>query len=65
MSERVSIAAPAARLAPSTLAADLARLGEQAAQAERAGADHIHVDVMDGHRAGLRGFAGWVGSAMA
>src|SRR5260221_4138689 len=37
------------QLAPSILAADFARLGEQVAQAERAGADRIHVDVMDGH----------------
>jgi len=37
------------RLAPSILAADFARLGEQVADAERAGADRIHVDVMDGH----------------
>jgi len=37
------------RLAPSILAADFARLGEQVAEAERAGADRIHVDVMDGH----------------
>ena len=37
------------KLAPSILAADFARLGEQVAQAERAGADRIHVDVMDGH----------------
>ena len=33
---------------PSILA-DLARLGEQVAEAERCGADRIHVDVMDGH----------------
>jgi ribulose-phosphate 3-epimerase len=39
----------AVKLAPSILAADFARLGEQVAQAERAGADRIHVDVMDGH----------------
>jgi ribulose-phosphate 3-epimerase len=39
----------AVRLAPSILAADFARLGEQVAQAEQAGADRIHVDVMDGH----------------
>ena len=65
MSERVSIAARAVGLAPSILAADFARLGEQVAQAERAGADRIHVDVMDGHRAGLRGLGGWVGSEMA
>jgi pentose-5-phosphate-3-epimerase len=35
------------RLAPSILSADFARLGEQVAEAERAGADRIHVDVMD------------------
>jgi len=39
----------AIKLAPSILAADLARLGEQVADAERCGADRIHVDVMDGH----------------
>jgi ribulose-phosphate 3-epimerase len=37
------------KLAPSILAADFARLGEQVVQAEKAGADRIHVDVMDGH----------------
>ncbi len=37
------------KLAPSILAADFARLGEQVAEAERAGADRIHVDIMDGH----------------
>jgi ribulose-phosphate 3-epimerase len=37
------------KLAPSILAADFARLGEQVAEAERVGADRIHVDVMDGH----------------
>jgi len=37
------------KLAPSILAADFARLGEQIAQAQRAGADRVHVDVMDGH----------------
>ena len=37
------------QLAPSVLAADFARLGEQVAKAEQAGADRIHVDVMDGH----------------
>src|SRR6516165_10063733 len=37
------------KLAPSVLAADFARLGEQVRDAEQAGADRIHVDVMDGH----------------
>ena len=37
------------KIAPSILSADFARLGEQVAEAERAGADRIHVDVMDGH----------------
>jgi ribulose-phosphate 3-epimerase len=39
----------ALKLVPSILAADFARLGEQVAEAEQAGADRIHVDVMDGH----------------
>lgn len=37
------------KIAPSILAADFAHLGQQVAEAERAGADRIHVDVMDGH----------------
>ena len=37
------------KLAPSILAVDFARLGEQVVEAEKAGADRIHVDVMDGH----------------
>ena len=45
----LKIAEGAVQLAPSILAADFARLGEQVAQAEQAGADRIHVDVMDGH----------------
>src|SRR6201993_4112769 len=39
----------AVKLAPSILAADFARVGEQVSEAEQAGADRIHVDVMDGH----------------
>ncbi len=37
------------KLAPSILAADFTRLGQQVVEAEQAGADRIHVDVMDGH----------------
>jgi len=37
------------KLAPSILAADFSRLGDQVREAERAGADRIHIDVMDGH----------------
>jgi ribulose-phosphate 3-epimerase len=37
------------RIAPSILAADFARLGEEVRAAADAGADYIHVDVMDGH----------------
>ena len=36
------------KLAPSILSADFARLGEQVREATDAGADYIHVDVMDG-----------------
>jgi ribulose-phosphate 3-epimerase len=37
------------KIAPSILAADFARLGEAIAALENAGADYVHVDVMDGH----------------
>jgi len=37
------------KLAPSILSADFAHLGKQVGEAEHAGADRIHVDVMDGH----------------
>ncbi|HEX7363843.1 MAG TPA: ribulose-phosphate 3-epimerase [Dehalococcoidia bacterium] len=37
------------KLAPSILSADFSRLGEQVIEVAEAGADYIHVDVMDGH----------------
>lgn len=37
------------KLSPSILAADFSRLGEQVGEAITAGAEYIHVDVMDGH----------------
>ncbi|MGC8947430.1 MAG: ribulose-phosphate 3-epimerase, partial [Anaerolineae bacterium] len=36
------------KVAPSILSADFARLADAVAEAEAAGADYIHVDVMDG-----------------
>lgn len=39
----------ATRIAPSILSADFARLGEEITAIDEAGADYIHVDVMDGH----------------
>ena len=40
---------PATKIAPSILASDFARLGDEVSAVVRAGADLIHVDVMDGH----------------
>jgi len=37
------------KIAASVLSADFGRLGEQVQEAERGGADYIHLDVMDGH----------------
>ena len=37
------------KIAPSILSADFSRLGEQVAEAERGGADAIHIDIMDGN----------------
>ena len=37
------------QIAPSILSADFARLGDQVIEAEAAGADLVHIDVMDGH----------------
>ena len=37
------------KVAPSILAADFSRLGEEIKAAEKAGADMIHLDIIDGH----------------
>lgn len=37
------------KISPSILASDFSRLGEEAVDCEKAGADMLHIDVMDGH----------------
>jgi ribulose-phosphate 3-epimerase len=37
------------RIAPSLLSADFARLAQEIAEVEKAGADRLHLDIMDGH----------------
>ncbi|MCH7812763.1 MAG: ribulose-phosphate 3-epimerase, partial [Planctomycetes bacterium] len=48
-SDGFALADPHLRLAPSLLAADFGRLAEQVAAVEDAGAEVLHLDVMDGH----------------
>ncbi len=40
---------PLIKISPSILSADFSKLGEEVVSLEKAGADYIHIDVMDGH----------------
>ena len=37
------------KISPSILSADFSKLGDEVVALEKAGADYIHIDVMDGH----------------
>jgi ribulose-phosphate 3-epimerase len=37
------------KISPSILSADFSKLGDEVISLEKAGADYIHIDVMDGH----------------
>jgi len=45
----VELLEPTIKIAPSLLACDFSRLGEEVAAVEKAGADMLHLDIMDGH----------------